>query len=98
MFTLSPIKSKRYTKYNPPVEYVENVAVIAAGYPWAICHIDTFGGVEFRDIYTRLKNGEVVNVSLTIVKEEPSEQDLKEIERVNRAIMAGMPSAPMGNG
>ena len=92
MFTLSPIKSKRHTKWSPPVEYCENVAIITDGYPWAICHIDTFSSPEYKDIYTRLNNGEVVNVTLAIVKEEPSEQDKKEIERVNLAIMAGMPN------
>ena len=92
MFTLSPIKSTRITKWSPPTEYVENVAVITDGYPWAICHIDTFSGIEYKDIYTRLNNGEVVNVKLSIVKDEPSEQDMKEVERVNLAILAGMPS------
>ena len=88
---LSPVitKTNRYGKWKT---YVENVALISDGFPWAIAHIDTFYNPQNNDIYNRLRNGEIVNVELSIVRDEINEQDRKEIERVNHAIMAGMPS------
>lgn len=94
MITLSPIKQSRKNIWNnDETIYFENIVIISDGYPWAIAHIDTFSGVETRDIYKRLNAGEVVTVSLSIVKDDTSEKDKAEVERVNRAFLAGMPNA-----